>query len=86
MLEMLSQMVWQDWVIGVGQIGLFLALIPTIRNVEKPALGTCVITAAILTGFAISFVTLTLWFSAFATSFAALGWYILLFQVWKRQE
>lgn len=80
MLEFVLGIPWQDWVFSFGNIFLFIALIPSIRSEQKPALGTSIPTALVLTSFAISFASLSLWFGAVTVALAACGWYILAFQ------
>lgn len=86
MLETLAHMPWQDWVLGMGQLLFFIALIPSIRSPHKPALATAVMTALALTAFVFTFATLGLWFSGATVFLAAIGWYILAYQAYKQQR
>jgi len=70
----------QDWVFSVGQIIFLIALIPTLKGKDKPALTTSVVTSIILAIFAITYFTLDLWFSAVASVAMTAAWAILAFQ------
>ncbi len=75
---------WQDWVLGVGQLVLFLALIPSLITKQKPVLSTSIISALVLSSFATTFISLQLWFGGLATTFSALAWYTLAWQRYKQ--
>ena len=77
---------WQDWVISVGQFLFFIALLPSIRGKEKPALRTSLMTAIVLTIFAYTQYTLGLYLSVVSAIASALGWYILLWQSYKLRK
>lgn len=74
-------MIWQDIIIAICLLTLGFALIPTILNKHKPEPSTSGLYAGAITVLTVTFVTLGLWFSAFAQGFCALLWYILLVQV-----
>lgn len=76
---------WQDYVISGGQFVFALAMIPTIRSAQKPALLSSVITALGLSIFAVCFATLSLWLSVAGTSVGALTWWIVAAQSLKRE-
>jgi len=73
-------MIWQDVVIMVGCFILGFALLPSVLSKSKPARSTCLMSGVILIAFTIAFATLQLWLSTIAEAFAAIMWFILLFQ------
>jgi hypothetical protein len=77
-------MSWQDVVMAVGQFVFFVALIPTIKAKEKPALSTCVVTAVILTAYIPTLWTLGLYISMSSTVLIAGGWWTLSIQSYRR--
>jgi hypothetical protein len=76
-------MVWQDLTLMIGNFIIAGALLPTVLNKHKPAPLTSILDGAMLTMFAVVFVTLGLWLSAIAVSFSAALWFVLLAQVIK---
>ena len=74
------ELLWQDLVLMVGCFGLGFALFPSIFSKAKPARSTCLMSAVILTAFAVAFATLGLWLSTAAQAFCTTVWYVLLFQ------
>lgn len=77
-------MLWQDWVFSIGQIIFVIALIPTIKGKDKPALSTSLITGAILLAFAFSYMALSLLFSTVTSIVMSLSWFILAYQKYKQ--
>ena len=73
-------MQWQDIVLGVGQIIFFLALIPSIRSEDKPALSSSIITGTVLLVYAVVFASLSLWFTLITDVITTISWYILAYQ------
>lgn len=73
-------MIWQDIVIAAGQFAFIVALLPSIFGPQKPHRSTSLLTAAVLTGFALTFVTLDFVWSAAMCGLAAAGWWILFWQ------
>jgi hypothetical protein len=73
-------MVWQDIVLSVGSFVFFIALIPTIRIKEKPALSTSIINGIVLAVFAFTYSTLELWLSVCSTSMVFIAWSVLAVQ------
>lgn len=71
---------WQDWVLFIGQLLFFIALIPSIASPHKPSVWTSLITAGVLTSFAIVFWSLSLLLGAVTAGLVAAGWYVLFFQ------
>lgn len=74
------KMSWQDVVFTIGQVIFVFALIPSIKGKDKPALLTSVITVLILSTFAISYATLSLWGSMIGAVLNCTGWTILAVQ------
>ena len=79
-------MSWQDWVISICGIIIIFSLIPTIKGEDKPALSTCIVTAIIITIVATTMLTLSLWLSAIVNYIIAVGWYILMYQQYKKYK
>lgn len=75
---------WQDLVFTVGQIIFVFALIPTIRGKSKPALSSSIITGSILLIFALTYLSLGLWFSTIASIATSASWWILAFQKYQQ--
>ena len=71
---------WQDFVLAAGSLIFSLALIPSLRSSHKPAASTSLITAAVLLIFAVTYMTLSLWFSAVAITINGLCWLTLAVQ------
>ena len=85
MLDYMPDAAWQDIVLGVGQLLFLVALIPSLRSEDKPALGTSVMTGALLTVFAVVYLTLGLLFSTISSLIIALGWWTLAFQKLRKR-
>lgn len=77
---------WQDLVFFTGSWIFIISLIPTIRGKQKPEFSTSAITAIILVIFSISYLTLGLFLSAFATVGTATCWGILAYQRAKQSK
>ncbi len=73
-------MLWQDWVFSIGTIIFAIALVPTLVSKNKPALSTSFTTGVVLLVFAITYVTLSLWFSAITTTITGTIWLIIFSQ------
>jgi len=73
-------MQWQDWVFSVGQIIFLVALIPTIRGKDKPAITTSVITSIILAIFAFTYFSLKLRFATLTSIAMTTAWATLAVQ------
>jgi hypothetical protein len=71
---------WQDYVLATGSLLFTLALIPSLRAKNKPALSTSLITVVVLVIFALTYITLSLWFSAAAAGLNGLAWLALALQ------
>lgn len=72
---------WQDYVLAVGAFLFTVALIPTLRGINKPALSTSVMTSAVLWVFAATYATLELWLATIAQVIGACAWAVLAWQV-----
>jgi hypothetical protein len=75
---------WQDLVFTVGSLVFTVALWPSIRSKHKPALHTSVLTAFVLFLFAITYLSLSLYFSAATTLLTASAWAILAVQKFRQ--
>lgn len=71
---------WQDIVIMAGGIILGLALIPAIRDGQKPPTSTSLFTGSVLATFTICYATLGMWAATGATLFTTALWFVLMFQ------
>ena len=70
-------MIWQDIVLSIGQWVFAIALLPSVFGKDKPALVSSLITGSVLTVFAFTFATLSLWISAISTVLVSLIWFVL---------
>lgn len=77
---------WQDIVIAVGTVIIVLGVLPSIFSDDKPALATCAITATIVFIFALTFLTLELWFTATVNLANTTVWTILTVQQIRRRH
>ena len=73
-------MKWQDLVFMIGGFIFSLALIPTIRAKEKPAISSSLMTLVVLTAYGVSYLTLDLYLASITTILTAGAWLILLIQ------
>lgn len=77
-------MKWQDAILSFGSIFFTLALIPTIRAAEKPALVSSIMTALFLLSFVVVDFSLGLPVAAVLTVTTAVAWLILAAQkIWR---
>jgi hypothetical protein len=79
-------MPWQDWVLAVGSFIFAVALYPSIKSPDKPALSTSASTAAVLGVFAVTYVTLSLWMAAFTVTLTGIMWTILAVQKYQQDK
>ena len=79
-------MVWQDIIFTIGSIIFIIALIPSIRGKDKPALSTSLLTGSILFIFSTTYLTLNLTFSTVTTGILASAWLILAFQKYNETK
>jgi hypothetical protein len=68
---------WQDFVFSLGSIIFVIALFPSVKSKDKPALSTSLTTGSVLAIFALTYLTLQLWFSSFTTLLTSLEWFLL---------
>ena len=74
---------WQDLALTVASVIFIIALIPTVLSaVQKPALSTSVMNAAVSTGIAIVYLSLHLWFAAATTGANGFLWLVIGAQTW----
>jgi len=73
-------LIWQDYVLMIGGMILWISIIPMVRAREKPPFLTSIPTSVILTIFVACLVTLNLYLAAFSTACTAIFWWILVFQ------
>ena len=73
-------MQWQDWVFSVGQIIFLIALIPTLKGKDKPAILTSIITSLILSIFVFTYFSLKLWFTTASSIAMTAAWATLAIQ------
>ena len=71
---------WQDIVIALAYVFFDLALIPSLRSKDKPALQTSLITGLLNIVMAITQITLGLYISSVATFINASLWLSLAYQ------
>ncbi len=74
---------WQDIVLTSGQIVFTLALLPTVFGKDKPNVYTSLATSAFLFIFVFTYITMSLYSTAFFTSITAILWLILVYQKYK---
>ena len=65
---------WQDIVFSFGSIVFTIALIPAIIEKRYPPASTCILTGVMIGVYAITDLTLQLWFSAITSAISALLW------------
>jgi hypothetical protein len=70
-------------VLAGGQWIFIIALLPSVFGKDKPALSTSLLTGAVLSVFALTFVTLSLWVSAVSTELTSFTWLLLAFQKYR---
>jgi hypothetical protein len=77
-------MKWQDIVFTIGNIVFIVALVPSIMGKAKPALSTSLMTGTFMAIFALTYITLGLWFSSIATFCGAAAWLVLAAQKYRQ--
>lgn len=78
-------MIWQDIILMLGGFGFVIALVPAVRNREKPPVSTSLMTGSILVIFVICYAALDLWLAFVATITTAVMWLCLATQVLLRK-
>jgi len=76
---------WQDYVLAIGQIIFFFALIPALRYAHKPPLSTSIINGVVLFIFATIYITLALWFAAITALMTGSMWFALAIQAFRKK-
>jgi len=73
-------MSWQDIVLSIGTVLFIAALIPSVRSKDKPHLVTSLMNGSILVVFAVTYLSLELFFSFAMTLIVASLWLLLAWQ------
>lgn len=68
---------WQDWVISVGQLLFFFALLPSVFSVNKPHWTSSLMTGTILLVFTYTFWTLGLRWGSVTSALVGGTWLLL---------
>lgn len=71
---------WQDWVIAIGQLLFFIALLPSVFSPQKPHWASSLMTGTVLFAFAFTFYTLDLAWGAFTALLVGCTWFVLFGQ------
>ena len=71
---------WQDWVLALGQMMFFIALLPSVFSEDKPNIWSSLLSGITLVILAYTFWTLGLLWGAVMTSVGAGTWFVLFFQ------
>lgn len=71
---------WQDWVLMIGNLIFFLALLPSIFSKDKPNVWTSGPTSAVLSAITVTYWSLGLKFGSVMLGLSALAWCVLFFQ------
>ena len=77
---------WQDLVLMLGGFGFSVALIPMVRQHEKPPISASLPTVLILIAFGAAYATLGLWLAFLSGLFTCTMWLILLIQKLRRKD
>jgi len=78
-------MIWQDTVLMVGGFIFSIALIPSVRSKNKPAVSTSLLTGGVLTAYIICYATMGFWLACSSGLLTAVMWFVLAIQR-KRQK
>ncbi len=79
-------MSWQDIALTIANLSFAIALLPSVFSKDKPAVATSLLTVAGLTVTAVTFASLSLWFSMTVVLITAMIWLTLAFQVMLRRH
>jgi len=71
---------WQDWIIGVGQLFFFIALLPSVFSAHKPHRWSSLMTGIVLLVFAYTFWSLGLLWGAATSALVGFTWFLLFVQ------
>lgn len=74
---------WQDIVFSIGQWIFIVALIPSVLSKDKPALSSSLLTGTVLAVFAVTYLSLSLWFSGATTILVSGMWFTLAIQKYR---
>lgn len=69
-----------DAIFAVGSVLFALALIPSLRSADKPALKTSLLTACVLAVYTVTFACIGLWFAAATDGIVTVMWFTLFCQ------
>ena len=76
-------MIWQDWVITIGQYFFAITLLPTLFSRSLPPIKTSFPTSLILYSFAFTFSTLGLFHSTLSSLVVATVWLAIAIKKFK---
>lgn len=76
-------MSWQDIVLGVGSVGFVIALLPAMKNRQKPPVSTCSINTVILISIICVYISFQLWLTVFIQIIITFQW---IYIGWKRYQ
>lgn len=79
-------MKWQDYVVSTGLVAFTIALIPSIKSKDKPALFTSLMTSGFMYIFSATFITLGLWATAAGQFLGASAWAVLAVQKYRQRR
>lgn len=71
---------WQDIVLAIGSLIFDIALIPSIKGKDKPAVWTSCLYALVLITFTFAYASLSLWYATVTTVITAALWGVLALQ------
>ncbi len=75
-----------DLIFSLGSLVFIVALIPSLRSSQKPALGTCIMTGTVLAVFASTYIGIGLYYAAATTAITASMWLTLAIQNHKGKQ
>jgi len=73
-------MTWQDTVMMVVGFGFAIALYPSVKGKDKPALSSSLITGTLLLIICVCYATLGLWLAFSSTMLTVIMWFTLAIQ------
>jgi hypothetical protein len=79
-------MKWQDIVMMIVGFVFVVALWPSVKGKDKPAIASSIITGTGLLIMCICYATLGLWFAFSSTLLTVIMWYVLAVQVIMRRK
>jgi hypothetical protein len=78
--------IWQDALFAAGGVVFALALLPALRDRQKPPLATSLTTGGWLAAFVPAYATIGLTLAAITTSVSSALWLTLAWQRWRSAE